>query len=88
MAQSFSLAACVDTGPPVPRRLNGAEATIVIVIIIMSGVLVLAGLQPVAVLQLLAGAGGVAVTTVLLSRGPLRAVLGVLRPLLIPAPQV
>ncbi|MGW7604534.1 hypothetical protein [Streptomyces antimycoticus] len=77
---------CVENGSPAPRRLSGAEAIVIIVIVGVAAVLVtLAGLPMGPVLQLLTGAGLVAVLLVgLLTAGPLRAVRGVLGALLSP----
>ncbi|GAA1141670.1 hypothetical protein [Streptomyces javensis] len=77
---------CVEHGSPAPRRLSGAEAIVIIVIVGMAaGLVTLADLPMGPVLQLLTGAGLVAVLLVgLLTAGPLRAVRGVLGTLLSP----
>ncbi|MGI5473309.1 hypothetical protein [Streptomyces sp. CA-132043] len=79
-----SAISCVETGSPAPRRLGGAEAVVVIVIVAMAAVLVTVACLPlIATLELLAGAGLVAVLLVgMLTAGPLRGVRGALRALL------
>ncbi|GAA1376604.1 hypothetical protein GCM10009612_75160 [Streptomyces beijiangensis] len=67
--QHPSVSSCVEHGVPASaRRLNGAEAIVIIVVVGVSAVLVaLAGVPSVAVLQLLAGAGFIAGVTIALS---------------------
>jgi hypothetical protein len=67
-------ACCVEQGTPrSPRRLHGAEAVVIIVIVSVAAALVAAGVPSIEVLQLLGGAGLVAGTTLALARGSLRA---------------
>ncbi|WP_328674887.1 hypothetical protein [Streptomyces sp. NBC_00343] len=61
---------CVDDGTPSPRRLSGAEAVVIIVIITTAAVLVaVAGMAVPVMLQMLVGAGLVAVLVVGLVTG-------------------
>lgn len=83
-----SSASCVQSTPPIHQRLNGPEAVVVIVIVTVSSVLaVVSGLPVLDVLQLIAGAGLVAVLVVALATGaPTRAARTALRAVLTPAP--
>ncbi|OQQ13108.1 hypothetical protein B0675_39450 [Streptomyces sp. M41(2017)] len=61
---------CVDNGTPSLRRLSGAEAVVIIVIITVAALLVsVAGMTLPLVLQLLSGAGSTAVVLVCLLTG-------------------
>ncbi|MFE8925775.1 hypothetical protein [Streptomyces rochei] len=61
---------CVEHGTPHPRRLGGAEAVVIIVVIAVSAALVaIVGMPLIVVLQLLAGAGLTAVLVVGLVTG-------------------
>ncbi|MFF6815159.1 hypothetical protein ACFZAG_35530 [Streptomyces sp. NPDC012403] len=77
---------CVENGSPTPRRLGGAEAIVIIVVIAVSAVLVaVAGMPLLVVLQLLAGAGLTAAVVVgLLTGAASRWMRAVLRALLAP----
>ncbi|MGW8333108.1 hypothetical protein ACWGLE_35040 [Streptomyces sp. NPDC055897] len=57
---------CVET--PAPRRLHTPEATVVIVVVLMGGILLLAGFPAVTVVQLLGSTGLIAGVTVTLTR--------------------
>lgn len=78
---------CVKDGSPSPRRLSGAEAVVIIVIITAAAVLVaVAGMTVPVMLQLLVGAGLIAVLVVGLVTGtPARGLRAALRALLTPA---
>ncbi|MEV0035500.1 hypothetical protein [Streptomyces sp. NPDC050804] len=78
---------CVENGTPSPRRLSGAEAVVVIVIIAMAAALVtIAGMTLSVVLQLLVGAGLTAVLMVGLLTGTwAQGLRSTLRALLAPA---
>jgi hypothetical protein len=81
-------ASCVQGTPPIPQRLNGPEAVVVIVIVtVASALAIVSGLPVLDVLQLVAGAGLVAVLVVALVAGaPVRAVRTALRAVLTSAP--
>ncbi|MEU9317292.1 hypothetical protein [Streptomyces sp. NPDC048295] len=83
-----SSASCVQGTPSLPQRLNGPEAVVVIVIVTVASVLaIVSGLPVLDVLQLVAGAGLVAVLVVALATGaPTRAVRTALRAVLTSAP--
>ncbi|GGJ95068.1 hypothetical protein GCM10011583_28240 [Streptomyces camponoticapitis] len=83
-------ASCVESGAPAPRRLYSPEAVVIIVIVVMAAVLVaFAGLPVLDVLQLLGGAGLVAVIVVALGRAaPARGLRIAVRALLTPGPTV
>ncbi|MFB6643760.1 hypothetical protein ACFCYF_41760 [Streptomyces chartreusis] len=87
MPKSRSAASCVENGTSSHRRLGGAEAIVIIVIIAMAAALVtFAGMTLPLVLQLLVGAGLVAVVLVGLVTGrSARGVRAALRALLSPA---
>lgn len=76
-----STSSCVEHGTPGgARRLNGAEAVVIIVVVGLSAVLVaLAGVPGVQVLQLLAGAGLVAGVTIALCTRSFRTLRAALR---------
>lgn len=78
---------CVENGSQSPRRLGGAEAIVIIVVIAVSAALVaVAGLPLLVVLQLLAGAGLTAAVVVgLLTGATSRWMRAALRALLAPA---
>lgn len=78
---------CVETGSPSLRRLNGAEAIVIIVIVSVAAVLVaVAGMTVPVMLQLLVGAGLTAVLVVGLATGSsARGLRTALRALLAPA---
>ncbi|MER7097714.1 hypothetical protein ABT368_31750 [Streptomyces althioticus] len=78
---------CVENGSQSPRRLGGAEAIVIIVVIAVSAALVaVAGMPLLVVLQLLAGAGLTAAVVVgLLTGATSRWMRAVLRALLAPA---
>ncbi|MYX18411.1 hypothetical protein GTY67_34245 [Streptomyces sp. SID8374] len=83
--QSPSVSSCVEHGRTVTsRRLNGAEAIVIIVVVGLTAALVVAEQVPVLdVLLLLAGAGLIAGCTIALStRFSLRAVRTVLKAVL------
>lgn len=61
--------ACAGHGAPARRRMGGVEAVVVIVILLLAAALYVTGMPPGEALQLLAGAGLVAVGVVAL---PLR----------------
>ncbi|WP_329383398.1 hypothetical protein [Streptomyces sp. NBC_01716] len=84
------VASCVENGGPAPRRLHSPEAVVIIVIVVMAAVLVaFAGLPVMDVLQLLAGAGLVAVVVVALGRAaPAKGLRVAVRALLTPGPTV
>ncbi|MFD5341531.1 hypothetical protein [Streptomyces hawaiiensis] len=87
MPKSRSTVFCVESGTPSRRRLGGAEAIVIIVIIATAAALVaFAGMAMPVVLQLLGGAGLVAVLLVGLLTGPsVRGIRAALRALLAPA---
>lgn len=72
---------CVEHGAPAPRRLNGAEAVVIIVVVgLTTALATLAGLTGVEVLQLVAGGCFLAGSTIVLStRFSLRSVRAVIR---------
>jgi hypothetical protein len=84
--KSRSAVSCVEGGTPSRRRLGGAEAVVIIVIIGMAAALVaFAGMTMPVVLQLLVGPGLIAVLLVGLVTGPsVRALRAALRALLVP----
>jgi hypothetical protein len=84
--KSRSAVSCVEGGTPSRRRLGGAEAVVIIVIIGMAAALVaFAGMTMPVVLQLLVGAGLIAVLLVGLVTGPsVRGLRAALRALLVP----
>ncbi|MCE3030803.1 hypothetical protein [Streptomyces sp. CMSTAAHL-2] len=70
MPKPRSAVSCVESGTPPQRRLGGAEAVVIIVIITMAGALVtFVGMTLPVVLQLLLGAGLIAVLLVALVTG-------------------
>ncbi|MFI2040892.1 hypothetical protein ACIOK4_42095 [Streptomyces bottropensis] len=79
-------ASCVEDGSPSPRRLSGAEAVVIIVIITAAAVLVaVADMTVPVMLQLLVGAGLIAILVVgLATRTPARGLRAALRALLAP----
>ncbi|MEU9998151.1 hypothetical protein [Streptomyces sp. NPDC050848] len=83
-----SSASCVQGTHALPQRLNGPEAIVVIVIVTLASVLaVVYGLPVLDVLQLVVGAGLIAVLVVALATGaPARAVRTALSAVLTPAP--
>ncbi|WP_435216463.1 hypothetical protein [Streptomyces sp. bgisy034] len=85
MSKSPSVS-CVETGTPSPRRLNGAEAIVIIVIVAVAAVLVaVTGMTVPVMLQLLVGAGLTAVLVVgLVTGAPARGLRAALRALLAP----
>ncbi|MEV5107574.1 hypothetical protein ACFQ7G_19680 [Streptomyces massasporeus] len=87
MPKSRSAVSCVESGTPSRQRLGGAEAIVIIVVIAMAAALVaFAGMTMPVVLQLLVGAGLVAVLLVGLLTGPsVRGIRAALRALLAPA---
>ncbi|MGA5207913.1 hypothetical protein [Streptomyces variegatus] len=87
MRKPSSAASCVEGGTPSRRRLGGAEAVVIIVIIAMaSGLVAFAGMAMPVVLQLLVGAGLIAVLLVgLLTGASARVFRAALRSLLAPA---
>lgn len=87
MPKSPSAVSCVESGTPSPRRLGGAEAVVIIVIVAMAAALVtFAGMTLPLVLHLLVGAGLVAVLLVGLVTGrSARGLRAALRALLSPA---
>lgn len=59
---------CVEHGSPSARRLNGAEAIVIIVVVIITAALTaLAGVPALEAIQLLAAAGLIAGATIALS---------------------
>ncbi|MFD3524721.1 hypothetical protein [Streptomyces sp. NPDC058653] len=81
-------ASCVESGAPAPRRLYSPEAVVIIVIVVVAAILVaFAGLPLADALQLLAGAGLVAVVVLALGRaGPAKGLRVAVRALLTPGP--
>jgi hypothetical protein len=78
---------CGAQAPATPRRIHGPEAVVFIVIITLAAVLVpCEGLQAVDVLQLLAGAGLVAVLVIGLAAGAARGLRAALRAMLTSGP--
>ncbi|SMF85895.1 hypothetical protein [Streptomyces sp. Amel2xC10] len=77
---------CVETGASSLRRLNGAEAVVIIVIVAVAAVLVaVEGMSVPVMLQLLVGAGLTAVLVVgLVTGAPARGFRAALRALLAP----
>lgn len=89
MPKNPHAASCIEDGAPRPRRMYWPEASVIIVIIALAAVLVtVAGLQATDVLQLLAGAGLVAILIVGLSGGAPRGLRLALRAVLTPGPAV
>ncbi|MFD9196066.1 hypothetical protein ACFWCA_48660 [Streptomyces phaeochromogenes] len=76
----------MGNGSPSPRRLTGAEAVVIIVIITAAAVLVaVAGMTVPVMLQLLVGAGLIAVLVIgLATKAPGRGLRAALRGLLTP----
>ncbi|WP_432000390.1 hypothetical protein [Streptomyces sioyaensis] len=58
---------CADRGAPARRRMGGVEAVVVIVILLLAAALHVTGMPPGEAMQLLVGAGLVAVGVVALS---------------------
>lgn len=87
MPKPRSAVSCVESGAPSHRRLGGAEAVVIIVVIALAAALVtFAGMALPIVLQLLVGAGLVAVLLVCLVTGAsTRGLRAALRALLSPA---
>ena len=87
MPKSRSAVSCVESGTPSLRRLGGAEAVVIIVIVAMAAALVtFAGMTLPLVQQLLVGAGLVAVVLVGLVTGrSARGLRAALHALLAPA---
>jgi hypothetical protein len=85
--KSRSAVSCVESGTPSQRHLGGAEAVVIIVIVAIAAALVaFAGMTLPLVLQLLVGAGLIAVLLVGLVTGTsARGLRAALRALLTPA---
>ncbi|WP_030807244.1 hypothetical protein [Streptomyces sp. NRRL S-337] len=86
MSQPRSIS-CVETGAPSRRRLDGAEAIVIIVITVVAAALAaVAEMSVPVILQLIAGAGLTAGLVLCLVTGePIRGLRSLVRALLAPA---